>query len=80
MIPGEVVIVIWACLHCNARHETKTTVLECGEPGCIAEVHSAWLECPTCGWETRLVRHKDDTIQATHKRASEHGNGRVGHA
>lgn len=81
MKPGEIVLVIWTCLHCNANHETKTDELECDEPrGCAADVHSGWLECSRCGWETRLVRTNDDRIAATHKRASAHGNGKVGTA
>ena len=66
--------VSWVCLHCQQGHKVQTDLLECTDPKCPADVHSTWMECKACGWETRVVRRVDDgSIVVTHKRVSSTG-------
>lgn len=66
--------IAWVCLHCAAPNESDATLLDCDAPGaCKADAHSAWLECTSCGWETRTVRHVDGRLATTHTQASSLG-------
>lgn len=63
----------WVCLHCHRWETVETTALDCADPKCSADVHSAWIECEACGWETRVVRHTEGTTGSTHTKRSSTG-------